>query len=118
VASRLPGHEKRRHRILIELRRHQPFTRHPPAGPAQVSQHVPNRLGRVTTYASWLNWIEPEFAALRYFALNGTDHHTHAWQGEMIDRYIRWRNARAQPKTSFAPNSVIRTWTGYQINVA
>jgi transposase len=70
------------------------------------------------TYASWLNWIEPEFAALRYFALNGTDHHTHAWQGEMIGAYMRWRNARAQPKTDFAPNSVIRTWTGYQINVA
>ena len=70
------------------------------------------------TYASWLNWIEPEFAALRYFVLGGTDHHTHAWQGEIIDRYMRWRNARAQPKTSFAPNSVIRTWTGYQINVA
>ena len=28
------------------------------------------------------------------------------------------RNARAQPKTNFAPNSVIRTWTGYQTNVA
>jgi hypothetical protein len=66
------------------------------------------------TYASWLNWIESEFAALRYFALNGTDHHTHAWQGEMIAACIRWRNARAQPKTNFAPNSVIRTWTGYQ----
>ncbi|MEV0856567.1 MULTISPECIES: transposase [Nocardia] len=26
------------------------------------------------TYSSWLNWIESEFAALRYFALNGTDH--------------------------------------------
>ena len=36
----------------------------------------------------------------------------------MIDRYMRWRNARAQPKTGFAPNSVIRTWTGHQINVA
>ncbi|WP_309117981.1 transposase [Saccharothrix sp.] len=23
-------------------------------------------------YSSWLNWIEAEFAALRYFALNGT----------------------------------------------
>ena len=70
------------------------------------------------TYSSWLNWIEPEFTALRYFALNGTDHRTHAWQGEMIDKYMRWRNARAQPKTNFAPNSVIRTWTGYQTNVA
>jgi transposase len=70
------------------------------------------------TYASWLNWIEPEFAALRYFALSGTDHHTHAWQGEMIDRYMRWRNAHAQPKLNFAPHSIIRTWTGYQTNVA
>jgi len=70
------------------------------------------------TYSSWLNWIEPEFTALRYFALNGTDHRTHAWQGEMIDRYMRWRNARAQPKTNFAPKSVIRTWTGYQTKVA
>jgi transposase len=70
------------------------------------------------TYSSWLNWIEPEFAALRYFALNGTDHRTHAWQAEMIGAYMRWRNARAQPKTNFAAGSVIRTWTGYQTNVA
>ena len=55
--------------------------------------------------------------AIGGFALAGTDHHTHAWQGEMIDRYIRWRNARAQPQTSFAANSVIRTWTDYKINV-
>jgi hypothetical protein len=32
------------------------------------------------TYGSWLNWIEAEFAALRYFALNGTDHRSHAEQ--------------------------------------
>jgi hypothetical protein len=31
---------------------------------------------------------------------------------------MRWRNARAQPKTSFAPTSVIRTWTDYKIKVA
>jgi hypothetical protein len=70
------------------------------------------------TNASWLNWNESELTALRYFTLSGTDHHTHAWQGQMIDRYIRWRNARAQPKTDFARYSVIRTWTGYQTNVA
>jgi len=29
------------------------------------------------TYASWLNWIEAHLAALRYFALNGTDHRSH-----------------------------------------
>ena len=36
----------------------------------------------------------------------------------MIDRYMRWRNARAQPKTNSAAKSVICTWTGYQTNVA
>ena len=70
------------------------------------------------TYSSWLNRIEPGFAALRYFALNGTDHRTHAEQGDAIARYLRWRNARAQPKRNFAPGSVIRTWTSYQNKVA
>jgi transposase len=70
------------------------------------------------TYSSWLNWIEPEFAALRYFALNGTDHRTHAEQGDAIARYLRWRNARAKPKRDFASGSVIRTWTSYQNKVA
>lgn len=70
------------------------------------------------TYASWLNWIESEFAAVRYLALNGTDHRTHAEQGEAIAACLRWRNARAQPKRNFAPGSVIRTWTDYKINVA
>ena len=40
---------------------------------------------------------------MRYFALNGTDHRTHAEQGDAIAMYIRWRNARAQPKRDFAP---------------
>lgn len=60
------------------------------------------------TYASWLNWIEPEFAAVRYFALAGTDHRTHAEQDTAIGAYIRWRNQRAQPKTGYATNSKIR----------
>ncbi|WP_170184930.1 transposase [Saccharothrix texasensis] len=29
------------------------------------------------TYSSWLNRIEAEFTALRYFTLNGTDHRNH-----------------------------------------
>ena len=70
------------------------------------------------TYGSWLNWIEAEFAALRYFTLNGTDHRTHAEQNAAIDAYIRWRNHRAQPKTNFATDSPIRTWTHYPTNVA
>jgi transposase len=70
------------------------------------------------TYGSWLNWIEAEFAALRYFALNGTDHRSHHEQNAAIDGYIRWRNARAQPKTGFATDSPIRTWTHYPTKVA
>lgn len=60
------------------------------------------------TNASWLNWIESEFAALRYFALNGTDHRSHDEQDRAIGRYIRWRNGRARPKRNFAVNSKIR----------
>ena len=47
------------------------------------------------TNASWLNRIEAQFTALRYFALDGTDHATHKEQGSMIRRYIIWRNNHA-----------------------
>jgi hypothetical protein len=36
--------------------------------------------------ASWLNRIEAQFTALRYFALDGTDHATHNEQASMIRR--------------------------------
>ncbi|MGX7671308.1 transposase [Plantactinospora sp. DSM 117369] len=62
------------------------------------------------TYASWLNWIEAEFAALRYFALNGTDHRAHPEQNTAIGDYIRWRNRnrQARSRSGFAINSKIR----------
>jgi len=44
------------------------------------------------TNSSWLNRIEAQFTALRYFTLDGTDHANHAEQGSMIRRYIAWRN--------------------------
>ncbi|MFE5030086.1 IS630 family transposase [Streptomyces sp. NPDC056656] len=47
------------------------------------------------TNSSWLNRIEAQFTALRYFALNGTDHPSHKAQGSMIRRYIIWRNTHA-----------------------
>ncbi|MEV6250622.1 IS630 family transposase [Streptomyces sp. NPDC051742] len=47
------------------------------------------------TDSSWLNRIEAQFTALRYFALDGTDHHSHRAQGSMIRRYIIWRNKHA-----------------------
>lgn len=49
-------------------------------------------LAYVPTNASWLNRIECHFSALRYFALNGTDHQSHEEQNSMIRRYIAWRN--------------------------
>ena len=49
-------------------------------------------LAYVPFYGSWLNRIEAQFTALRYFALNGTDHPTHTEQASMIRRYIAWRN--------------------------
>lgn len=39
-----------------------------------------------------MNRIEAQFTALRYFALDGTDHATHEEQASMIRRYIAWRN--------------------------
>ena len=49
-------------------------------------------------YGSWLNRIEAQFTALRYFALDGTDHPSHEEQGRMIRRYIAWRNRNAHNK--------------------
>ena len=47
------------------------------------------------TSSSWLNRIEAQFTALRYFALDGTDHPSHKQQASMIRRYIIWRNNHA-----------------------
>ncbi|MGV9774451.1 IS630 family transposase [Streptosporangium sp. NPDC003464] len=50
------------------------------------------------TNSSWLNRIEAQFTALRYFTLDGTDHATHKEQGSMIRRYIIWRNRYADDR--------------------
>ncbi|GGY77706.1 hypothetical protein OHA57_38370 (plasmid) [Streptomyces anulatus] len=51
-------------------------------------------------------------------ACNGTDHRSHDEQNAAISAYIRWRNARAEPKANFAPDSPIRTWTEYPAKTA
>ena len=56
-------------------------------------------LAYVPTNASWLNRIEAQFQALRYFTLDGTDHRSHEEENSMIRRYIIWRNRNAQDKT-------------------
>ena len=48
-----------------------------------------------------LNRIEAQFSALRYFALDGTDHNSHAEQASMIRRYI----ALAEPVRSQPPQA-------------
>ncbi|MGP7998695.1 MAG: IS630 family transposase [Streptosporangiaceae bacterium] len=88
---------------------------YPPATPIAIicdnfSPHLTTRKdGRVGAWAaannteiaytpansSWLNRVEAQFTALRYFALDGTDHPTHKEQASMIRRYIIWRNNHA-----------------------
>ncbi|RSM82757.1 IS630 family transposase [Kibdelosporangium aridum] len=67
--------------------------------------------------ASWLNWIECEFTARRYFTLDGSDYPSHTAQKAAIARYIRWANKHATPKRHFAANSKIRR-PDYLPNVA
>ena len=55
-------------------------------------------LAYVPFCGSWRNRIEAQFTALRYFALDGTDHHSHAEQASVIRRYIAWRNRHAHDK--------------------
>lgn len=50
------------------------------------------------TNSSWLNRIEAQFTALRYFTLDDTDHADHKEQGSMIRRYIIWRNRQADDR--------------------
>jgi hypothetical protein len=47
------------------------------------------------TNSSWLNRVETQFTALRYIALDGTDHVSHEELDSMIRRYIIWRNNHA-----------------------
>jgi transposase len=44
------------------------------------------------TNASWPNWIECEFTALRYFTLDGSDYPSHTAQEAAIAGYLRWAN--------------------------
>ena len=62
-------------------------------GPRRAKSRSPT-----PTNSSWLNRIEAQFTALRYFALDGTDHASHKEQASMIRRYIIWRNNHAYDK--------------------
>jgi transposase len=91
-----------------------------PHGKAEVSDWCADHgieLVYTPSNASWLNWVESEFTALRYFALDGSDYPSHAAQEAAIAGYLRWRNHHCHPKRHFAVNSKIRR-PDYLPNVA
>lgn len=44
--------------------------------------------------ASWLNYIECQFTALKKFALENSDYRSHQELQRAIDSYLRWRNGQ------------------------
>ncbi|TDD58370.1 IS630 family transposase [Actinomadura rubrisoli] len=110
LRARRPGE-----RLYLIMDNHSPHKRAEVRARATTNDLEPVYL---PTYASWLNRIESEFAALRYFALNGTDHRSHHQQNTAIAAYIRWHNQNSQPKVSFAASSPIRSWTSYPAKAA
>jgi transposase len=83
--------------VLDNFSPHRSTTKDPRVGEWAAANNV--ELAYVPFYASWLNRIEAQFTALRYFALDGTDHPTHRAQASMIRRYIAWRNRNANDQT-------------------
>ncbi|MEU7769679.1 IS630 family transposase [Nocardia sp. NPDC049190] len=63
---------------------------------AQWAEENNVEIAYTPTNSSWLNRIEAQFTALRYFALDGTDHGSHREQASMIRRYIIWRNKHVE----------------------
>jgi hypothetical protein len=79
--------------VLDNLSPHRSTKTDPRVGEWAAANNV--ELAYVPFYTSWLNRIEAQFTALRYFALDGTDHESHQAQVRMIRRYIAWRNRNA-----------------------
>ena len=79
--------------MLDNFSPHLSTTSDPRVGDWATANNV--ELAYVPFYGSWLNRIEAQFTALRYFALDGTDHPSHVAQASMIRRYIAWRNRHA-----------------------
>ena len=75
---------------------------------ARCASRRPATRDHLPTYSSWLNWIESEFAALRYFALNGTDQPQSRRTGRRHRRPISAGNQHAEPQRGFGVDSKIR----------
>ncbi|MFI2206643.1 hypothetical protein ACH47Z_39110 [Streptomyces sp. NPDC020192] len=81
-----------------------------PTGPSKLSGSA-----RETARRTQAARLRPATPAV---ALNGTDHKSHDEQNAAINAYVRWRNGHAEPKTGFAPDSPIRSWTQYPAKAA
>jgi hypothetical protein len=64
--------------VLDNFSPHLSTKKDPHVGVWAVGNNV--ELAYTPFYGSWLNWIEAQFTALRYFALDGTDHLSHVEQ--------------------------------------
>ncbi len=51
-------------------------------------------------HASWLNRIEAQFTALRYFCLDGTDHESHKARTKS---YVNWSSPQTLFDSALAP---------------
>jgi transposase len=63
------------------------------------------------TNSSWLNPVEAQFTALRYLALNGTDHTSREEQASMIRRMIRGGNRRTLAVAAAGRQTRLRKFT-------
>jgi transposase len=68
--------------VLDNFSPHLPTADDPRVGDWAATNNV--ELAYTPTNASWLNRIEAQFTALRYFTLDGTDHNSHREQASMI----------------------------------
>jgi transposase len=63
---------------------------------ARWARRANARLYFTPTNASWLNRIECSFGPLKKFALNNSDHRSHAEQQRAVRSYLLWRNRHRQ----------------------
>ncbi len=84
--------------IVLDKLRAPPDAQGQPKRPAGADLHrgQQHRAGLRPLLRKLLNRTEARFTALRYFALDGTDHDSHQVLGRMIRRYIAWRNRHAR----------------------
>jgi hypothetical protein len=82
-------------RIAIICDNYSPYLTTAQRRPGRDMGHGEQRRTRLHPDQFVLVKPHPRFTALRYFALDGTDHASHKEQASMIRRYIIWRNNHA-----------------------